>query len=315
MKKNGFTLIEMIAVITVLAAILLISLPALTSTLKRSEESKYEEYLNDIYMAAENYVVYNFDKFKELTYVNGGVFIKLGELIDNGYVSSNKENPKSESKVDSNDTIRVMRNLDNTYKFDYLKGDYTNNMYVDDSLLLMYDGYNITENTIHDLKNNNDGIMINFEDGWKGNHISFDGNDDYLSNTFTTSETSITMQFVINYKENFTIYNIFNKSGSNPSLWIENNYLKLNDTLGSEDFKNKIICVTVVIDATGSKLYVDNSLVLSDSNASASGTYSLFSNAGSNPFKGEVYAVRVYEKTLTDEELENNYNLDIGRYK
>ena len=49
MKNNNkaFTLIEVVGVITVLSLILLVSLPAITSTLKRNEQRKYDEYVNN----------------------------------------------------------------------------------------------------------------------------------------------------------------------------------------------------------------------------------------------------------------------------
>src|SRR5574344_3068034 len=99
MKKNSFTLIELIGVIVILSLILLISLPSLTSTLKNSKEKRYNEFLNDLYMAAENYVIVNKDSFPQLQNVNGGLFINNDVLINAGYVSDTKENPETEQEI------------------------------------------------------------------------------------------------------------------------------------------------------------------------------------------------------------------------
>lgn len=316
MKKNAFTLIELIAVVTILAIILLVSLPALTSTLKNMEEKSYNEYLNDLYMAAENYVVVSPDLFPELSYVNGSVFIQTSTLISNGYVDSNKINPKTETKINGAATIKITRNLDNSYGYNYFEGDYTKNGYSSSSLLLMYDGYNITGNTIKDLANNNDAVMVNFNDGWQGNSILFDGVDDYLNSTFSTSSTSLTFQFVIRYQDKDSDFYIYSKSSSTPSLLVNSDsYLYLNsDSLVSTDNSNKILYLTVVVDASGSTMYLNNQVLATSPIGGTAGTYRLFSNAGISTFKGNVYAVRVYEKVLTSEELLNNYNLDTGRY-
>ena len=316
MKKNGFTLIEIIAVVTILAVMLLVSLPALTSTLKNSKEKKYNDYLDDLYMAAENYVVVNDYLLTELNYSNGGVFIKISDLINTGYVASNKENPKTESNINPEATIRVTKNVDNTYGYSYFEGDATNSGYSSEALILKYDGYQITGTTLKDLASNNDAIMTNFTNGWQGNSILFDGVNDYLNSTFATTSSNLTLQFVLKYSANTSISNIYNKSGVTPSLNVNtSNYLSLNGaSVVSTDYKDSIIYLTITIDATGSKLYINNVLALSDAISGASGTYRLFSVNGATPFKGNVYAVRAYEKVLTPTELLNNYNVDMGRY-
>ena len=52
MKKKGFTLIELIAVIVIMGLLLLIVLPATTRLMKENENKKYDEYYNLIEKAA-----------------------------------------------------------------------------------------------------------------------------------------------------------------------------------------------------------------------------------------------------------------------
>ena len=57
MKKNGFTLVELIAIIVLLAIMTLIALPSLLSTTEKSKNEEYELFKENIYMAAENYLM------------------------------------------------------------------------------------------------------------------------------------------------------------------------------------------------------------------------------------------------------------------
>lgn len=55
--KKGFTLVELIGVIAVLGIILLVTIPTLTSTLRSNSDQKYENTLQDIYLATEQYTL------------------------------------------------------------------------------------------------------------------------------------------------------------------------------------------------------------------------------------------------------------------
>ena len=57
MKKNGFTLIELIAVIVILLIILTLSVPSLIGAIKSNKEKSLEKINELIILAAKNYVV------------------------------------------------------------------------------------------------------------------------------------------------------------------------------------------------------------------------------------------------------------------
>ena len=50
--KKGFTMVELIAIVVIMALMLLIILPSINNTIKQSEGKKKETDLNNIYMAA-----------------------------------------------------------------------------------------------------------------------------------------------------------------------------------------------------------------------------------------------------------------------
>lgn len=318
-KRNwclGFTLIEVIAVVILLSIILLVSLPALSSTLKNTKEKRYQEFLNDLYIATEAYITMNDELFPQLKYDNGTAFINISELVYNNYINHNKGNPKTEEDISLESTIKVTKLQDKSLTYDYFDENYTNGAYVSDQLILMYDAYNLADDKIKDLKGTNDGVMVNFNNGWLADTILFDGVDDYISNNINTTSNELTFQFVLKYQKKDSNFYIFNKSDVNPMLMVNNNgYLVLNSSNGTIDYTNQTIMLTVTIDSDGSKLYLNNELVLSDEITDTSGVYRLFSNNGSNPYKGSLFATRIYEKSLTADELEINYKIDKGRYK
>ena len=53
MKKHGFTLVEMLGILVVLSIIVVISVPAITSSLKKADQQRYDDWLDSLYIAAE----------------------------------------------------------------------------------------------------------------------------------------------------------------------------------------------------------------------------------------------------------------------
>ena len=56
MKKNGFTLVEMVVILIFITIIALMSVPVITNMLKKGEDDKYNMFLDDIYLATEAYI-------------------------------------------------------------------------------------------------------------------------------------------------------------------------------------------------------------------------------------------------------------------
>lgn len=55
--KKGFTLVEMIGIIVILAAIILVTVPATINTLNKSNQKRFEAFKNNLKMVTENYIV------------------------------------------------------------------------------------------------------------------------------------------------------------------------------------------------------------------------------------------------------------------
>lgn len=81
MKKNGFTLIELIATILILGVIAMIIVPITNNILIKSKEKLYNEQIDRIEKLAKEYAIEN----NEILLNEGGK-IYIGDLINKGYL-------------------------------------------------------------------------------------------------------------------------------------------------------------------------------------------------------------------------------------
>ena len=84
MKKNAFTLTELLAVIVILSIVSLIAVPNLINSIKSNNKDNYESVINDIILSAESYANNV-----------GGVLkqIPVSKLKEEGYLPNNIVNP------------------------------------------------------------------------------------------------------------------------------------------------------------------------------------------------------------------------------
>ena len=120
--KKGFTLIEMIAGLTILSVILMISVPQVTNMLKNEENNKYEQFLTEITLATETYISKKNDEFPELKIVNGTTCINLEDIVGEHLLASSQKNTKTDESVLAS-SIQVTLNSD--YQYDYIYQDGT----------------------------------------------------------------------------------------------------------------------------------------------------------------------------------------------
>lgn len=134
MNKKGFTLVEMLVIIIFITLVALMAVPAITNSLKKGEDNKYQLFLEDIYLATEAYLQKYSDDYPELKNAGGTAHIYMTDLVDEKLVSTNLVNPKYErdgeyinrkiANCDDNTcvvddyTIIVTKNDDNTYSYE-----------------------------------------------------------------------------------------------------------------------------------------------------------------------------------------------------
>ena len=84
MKKKGFTLVELVAVILVLGIILLIAVPLVTNLITNSQKSAYKETAMGVIRAFENELAENkYEKLPVIYEVNGNKISKLNSTVEN----------------------------------------------------------------------------------------------------------------------------------------------------------------------------------------------------------------------------------------
>lgn len=196
-NQKGFTMVEVLGIITVLVLISLFTFPIITSLIKSTSNDKVEQFLETIYQASETYVEINYDNYKN--FENG--FISVKKLIDEGYLQKGLINPSTEIDILTEDgIIEITRDNDNSFKYNYTVGEYTNINKIEDLIEILtndknYQGKTIILNNDLDFNDNNSYKDINNKvdeinpkDIFKG---TFNGNGYKIKNINVTGSDNV----------------------------------------------------------------------------------------------------------------------------
>lgn len=111
MNRKGFTLIEVIMVIVIMALLVLILVPNIFVLVNKNNDSSCNSLIDNIESAAKIYVTnnkydlgFNCDVSKEITFQT---------LIDSGDLTGNIINPITEEQVSLDNTVSVTYNCSN----------------------------------------------------------------------------------------------------------------------------------------------------------------------------------------------------------
>lgn len=95
-EKKGFTLVELLAVIAVIAALAMIVTPTVLNSLKQSREKSYVEQTHLLEETAERWSIKHANDLSE-TEKN---YLEINTLISEGYLQSDEVlDPRDESKM------------------------------------------------------------------------------------------------------------------------------------------------------------------------------------------------------------------------
>ena len=121
MKTRGFTLTEILGVITLLAVIFALVYPNVMNLMESSKKTEYEEYLGNIYLSTEAYVNSNTTISSTLNEIGSTTSVNFSELLSSGYLNSKLVNPKTGETVATNaGTKKVTITVGNDRKFVYV---------------------------------------------------------------------------------------------------------------------------------------------------------------------------------------------------
>lgn len=111
MKKNGFTLIEILGVLILLGIISLITIPVFQSSLKASKQKLYDEQILEVKSGLKNWAYANIFLLPES---KDTVTLSLGQLKQSGHASYEIKNPKND-KCFSNESLLTITKRNNGY--------------------------------------------------------------------------------------------------------------------------------------------------------------------------------------------------------
>jgi len=119
MNKKGFTMVELLAVITILGIIMVFAIPNVSKLIDRSKEDNTESNKKTLLMAGKSYMQANKSKMPKA--VGEVTEVTIKELKQSGFLKEDLYNGKKESCM-QNSTVSV-------YKVDTNKYNYTANLY------------------------------------------------------------------------------------------------------------------------------------------------------------------------------------------
>lgn len=118
MKNKGFTLVEILGVMTLLGIIFALVYPNVINLLDKGEERNYKEYKENICLSAEAYIHSNINVDTSNAFNNGeNVEIHFYELVSSGFLSSNVVDPSNNKAVIDlgNNKVTVKLALDKSF--------------------------------------------------------------------------------------------------------------------------------------------------------------------------------------------------------
>lgn len=339
-NKRAFTLIEVIGVIATLGLILLVAVPSMTKTLKRNEQKKYDNYITNLKLVSENYLVDQLQKGKITFNEDSDItYFSLGDIIDAGYIKDVITNPNNDKKISRDTRIKATKNMDSTYSFEVQ--EYYNDIseYNKDNLIIHYDAVKYPGK--NKFVNNTDEVDYDFGTNatWTESGMLFEKkgiSSINLNKTYSTD--GLTVSFNVKSLEDLGSggsdytwpLNLYNYNSSNNSLTLASRFaFRLNTFLFYENGNNTVLYATsleknknytltfVQEDLTTRRVYLNGELL---SNASSATGLSLstiiYNQIQISPalYNLKINNMLIYNRALSAQEIKALYNLDKERF-
>lgn len=346
-NKKAFTLVELLSILVVLGLIVLVTFPNIITSIQKTTGKEYKRFLKDVELVAERYVEGNMDKLN-LEEPGDVEFIELGEMVDAGYLNKKLINPKTEKAIDLRTTVLVAVLNDYTKSYEYTGTVASINNYAASQLKVMYDGYKkpIVDGdkfVWKDVIGNIDGELKNFSsiDDWNNNRIKLDGGNKYInalgSSSVISSSSEVTIEIVYEIMQDHTDKQLLNTGLglSYFNLYYNNGLIRsmVRDSANTADLwpqttktsmvsPNKVHTLTLKISKNGSlfdfNYFGNGQPLLTSSKTGLKNTNNNDFRIGNDSISGEshayIYAFRLYNRALNNEEIEKNYQIDMNRY-
>ncbi len=113
MKKNAFTLIEVLTVIVLLVTISLIAIFSISTIVKQSGENLYQLQIDSVIDASRTYAISHVDNFSSTTQIT------ICDLKRAGLLKDDFINPKTDEKFDDSLIIEITKSDSKTFSFNF----------------------------------------------------------------------------------------------------------------------------------------------------------------------------------------------------
>lgn len=118
MKKNAFTLIEVMIVVFLLGLVAVFIVPKINSIINENKLKIYNDIVKTIEDAAESYTYKNTNIVDEEIDINGKYEITILKLQQSGLLDTNIIEPFHNSEI-STSNIVIITKVDNQYIYEY----------------------------------------------------------------------------------------------------------------------------------------------------------------------------------------------------
>lgn len=198
-----------------------------------------------------------------------------------------------------------------------------NNMmlYLDAANLLSYPG---SGSTWSDLSGNGRSLTISGSPTFASpGSLTFDGTQQLSALSLDNPNNAMTAQIVMNYTNTGAYHNLFDRTTSNPMFWIRpTGLIELNTSalVSPISYSGQIIVATATFSTStpGIQLFINGTLVQITSAGQSAWpnpfTITMLNRAGSSRFVGTLYSIAFYNRVLTVDEIQQNFNAIRGRF-
>ena len=327
--KKGFTLVELLGVVVVLSIVLILAVPNIINTFRRTNQNEFDSYVKNLKVAAENYVERNRNFFEQFNHDGGKAFISIKQLEDEGLIRNSVVDPEDEEGrlVDNNFTIVVERNDDGMLEYSFERFEAGIDIYNQNGLILHYDvlnnngiGYRINH-YIQDLSNSNNDVIAIDDSRWTLNSLLFSSSDDAIKSNKEINSSLL--------GDRYTIEVVLSQNGgSNTKIGFED-FIELRLTTSAPSWNfggttrsfgtpytqgNKYRFAVANNNDGTSRIFLNDHSVLVNSSVNIDENSRFIIGNETNPFIGELHAIRIYNRQLSTEELNRNYQIDSNRF-
>jgi type IV pilus assembly protein PilA len=111
-KSQGFTLTELLAVITILAILAILLIPTVTNKINSARESLYDAEVDNIIDASKMWLADNMKNYEDDEVIE----VTIDELVKGGYIED-IINPKTDEEFSKESKVIITYNKKYSYEF------------------------------------------------------------------------------------------------------------------------------------------------------------------------------------------------------